>query len=63
MFATQVVQIGLAPDTLGEDILLTLVARGGGQTTFALPPQIARILFDRLPPVLAGLGESKLTRQ
>jgi hypothetical protein len=60
VFATNVVQIGLAPDTLGEDILLTLVAPNGSQTTFALPPHIAQHLSERLPTHLASLSESKL---
>jgi len=63
VFATNVVQVVVAPDTLGEDILLSLVAPDGSQTVFALPPHIARLLVERLPAHLTALGDVKLPRQ
>ena len=48
-FVTSVVQVGLAPDLLGENVLLTMVASSGAQVTFSLPLYIVDILVDRLP--------------
>jgi hypothetical protein len=53
VYATPVVQIGLAPDALGENILLTLVAPSGAQVTFGLPPHIVGHLVEHLPVHLA----------
>jgi hypothetical protein len=63
VFATNVVQVGLAPDTLSEDILLTLVAPDGSQVTFALPPHIARHLSERLPHHASLVESAKMPRQ
>jgi hypothetical protein len=64
VFATPVVQIGLAPDALEENILLTLVAPSGAQVTFSLPSHIARHLVERLPVHLAkARAASPATRQ
>jgi hypothetical protein len=63
VYATKVVQIGLAPDTLSEDVLLTLVAPNGGQTTFAVSPHIARHLAERLPVHASMIENEKMTRQ
>ena len=63
VYATKVVQIGLAPDTLSEDVLLTLIAPNGGQTTFAIPPQIARHMAERLPVHVSMIENEKMTKQ
>lgn len=56
VYATPVVQIGLAPDALGENILLTMVAPSGAQVTFGLPPHIVGHLVERLPAHLAKVS-------
>jgi hypothetical protein len=53
VYATPVVQIGLAPDALGENVLLTLITPSGAQVTFELPPHIVDHLVERLPVHLA----------
>jgi hypothetical protein len=63
-YSTPVAQIGLAPDVLGENILLTMVAPSGAQVTFSLPPHIAQILAERVPVHLAKAKAATLrTRQ
>jgi hypothetical protein len=56
VYATPVVQIGLAPDALRENVLLTLVAPSGAQVTFELPPHIVDHLVERLPVHLAKVS-------
>jgi hypothetical protein len=63
VYATPVVQIGLAPDALGENILLTMVAPSGAQVTFGLPRHIAQHLAERLPDHLAQVQGPQPTRQ
>jgi hypothetical protein len=63
VFATVVAKINVSPDTLGEDILLTLVASNDTHTTFALPPEIAKILAERLPPLIGEVESANPTRQ
>jgi hypothetical protein len=45
--------VGLAPSSLGENVILTMVAPCGAQVSFELPPNIVEILINRLPPHLA----------
>lgn len=63
VFATNVARFGLAPDTLGEDVLLTLIAQNDSQTVFALSPDIARLLAERLPHHIAHVANAKLSKQ
>jgi hypothetical protein len=63
VLVTRVSQIGIQPDSLGVDVLLTLVSSTGARLTFALSPQIARILIDRLPGVVEEIDSSKTTKQ
>jgi hypothetical protein len=64
VYATPVVQIGLAPDALGENILLTLIAPSDAEVTFELPPHIVGHLVQRLPAHLArALAAKPSTRQ
>jgi hypothetical protein len=58
-----VVDFGLAHETLGQHILLTLVAPTGGRRTFALPPHVAEGLVEHLPPYLAEMNAANPTRQ
>ena len=60
--ATPVVQIGLNQDSLGEEILLTLIAPNGARATYAIPLHIAEHLVERLPVRVAELKKSR-TRQ
>jgi hypothetical protein len=61
--ATQVVQVALHDESLGEGILLTMIGPGGSRATFALPPEIADLLVQRLPGFLARIAALKLTKQ
>jgi hypothetical protein len=61
--ATEVAQIALNDESLGQAILLTLIAPSGGRTTFAIPEQIAALLVERLPVFLARMKAAKMTRQ
>ena len=60
---TEVVRVGLGQESLGERILLTLIAPSGGQATFAIPPQIVNLLIERLPVHLAQMIGTKPTKQ
>src|SRR6266478_821743 len=55
VLVSHVSQIGLQPDSLGVDILLTLVFPTGARQTFGLSPQLAQILIQHLPEVLAEI--------
>jgi hypothetical protein len=61
--ATEVAQIALNQEALGESILLTLIAPGGSRATFAIPRHIAKHLSDRLPVHLAQMDAAKPSRQ
>lgn len=61
--ATLVAQVALHDESLGESILLTMIAPGGSRATFALPAQIADLLVQRLPIFLARLSAAKTTKQ
>jgi hypothetical protein len=63
VFATVVSQFSVLPDTLSQDVLLTLVGPNGAQTIFAIPPEVAPLLAERLPKVVAEIASAKLTRQ
>jgi hypothetical protein len=63
VLATPVVQIGLNEDSLGQDILLTLIAPTGGRLTYALPVHIAEHLAERLPVRVADLKNKNQTKQ
>jgi hypothetical protein len=63
VFATIVAQFSVVPDTLSQDVLLTLVGPNGAQTIFAIPPEVAPLLADRLPKVVAEIASAKPTRQ
>jgi hypothetical protein len=56
--ATEVAQVALNQRSLGEAILLTLIAPSGGRSTFAIPEQIAALLVERLPVFLAPTAVS-----
>ncbi len=58
-----VTQIGLNEDILGENIMLTLIASDGEQLVYALPPNIAQRLSERLPVRLAQMQKKKPTKQ
>lgn len=61
--ATDVAQIELTPESLGQAILASLIARDGSRTTFAIPEQIVALLVDRLPIYLAEMRAKKMTQQ
>jgi hypothetical protein len=61
--ATDVAQIELNPESLGQAILMTLIAPTGSRLTFAVPEQIVALLVERLPTYLAGMRAKKMTRQ
>ena len=61
IYATPVVQVGLAPSSLGENVILTMVAPSGAQVSFDLPPNIVEILMNRLPAHLALAVAAKPT--
>ena len=63
VLATPVVQIGLNEDSLGEEILLTLVAPNSARLTYALPMHIAEHLAERLPIRVADLRKKNPTKQ
>lgn len=58
---TEVVQIALNQESLGEKILLTLIAPSGSRATFAIPALIANLLVERLPVHLARMSAAKPT--
>lgn len=60
---TEVVQVALNDESLGEKILLTMIASGGSRATFAIPPLIGDLLVQRLPVFLAQIAAAKLTKQ
>jgi hypothetical protein len=60
---TEAVQIELAPDSLGEKILLTPIAPSGSRITFAIPTEIAAALAERLSVHLAQMRNAKPTKQ
>jgi len=61
--ATDVAQIAVNQEALGENILMTLIAPAGSQATFAIPRHIARQLSDRLPIHLAQMEAKQPSRQ
>jgi hypothetical protein len=61
--ATPVAQVALHDESLGEAILLTMIAPGGSRATFALPPHIVELLVQRLPVFLSRIVQTKPTRQ
>jgi len=63
VLATQVARFSADPDSLGEDILLALVTPNGGQMIYAIPPNIGRLLRDRLDKSIAEIESAGLTRQ
>jgi hypothetical protein len=63
MFAAPVAQFSVGPDSLGEDILLTLVTPNGIQTSFAISPSTGRLLREQLDKSIADIESSGLTRQ
>jgi hypothetical protein len=60
--STPVAQIRLNTDVHGSEILLSLIDGNGAEVTFALAPEVARPLAERLPIRLAEI-ETKKTRQ
>jgi hypothetical protein len=60
---TEVTRAELHDESLGEAILLTLIALSGSRQTFALPRQIAELLVQRLPVFLARMAAAKQTKQ
>lgn len=63
-YATPVVQVGLAPSSLGENVILTMVAPSGAQVSFEIPPNVVEILVNRLPAHLAlALAANPTSRQ
>src|SRR5262245_15646114 len=56
---TPVAQIGVQPDSLGVAVLLTLVSSTEARMTFALPPDIARLLVEHLPASIAEIDSAK----
>ncbi len=63
VLATTVEQVGLNHDSLGQDLLLTLVAPTGTQLTYALPIHIVEHLIERLPARLSEMRKATLTKQ
>ena len=61
--ATEVAQIELNVDSLGESLLLTPISPSGNRITFAIPPNVAELLAQRLPAHVAKLTSAKPTRQ
>ena len=53
--AADVVQIALNTDAMQDRVLLTLIAPGGSQATYALPEIVAKLLADHLPKHIANL--------
>jgi len=60
---TEVVQVALNDEGLGEKILLTMIAPGGSRAIFAIPPLIAELLVQRLPVFLARMAAAKSRKQ
>lgn len=56
-------QAELHDEAMGESILLVLHSPGGSRVTYALPPQLAELLVQRLPVFLARLSAGKPTKQ
>jgi hypothetical protein len=63
VLVTPVVNLALQPDSLGEDILLTLISSTNGRVTFGLSPKIAQLLADHLPAVITQILSTKFSRQ
>lgn len=63
VYATPVVQVGIAPEAIGERILLTLIGPSATELTFAIPAHIAQHLVDRLPHFLQQMRSGPSTRQ
>ena len=61
--ATEVAQIALHDESMGQAILLTMIAPGGSRATFAIPTQIADLLVQSLPIRLARLKANAPTKQ
>ncbi len=59
VFATVTAQARVAPDALGEAILLTLIAPNGAGVTFEIAPSLARELAERIPVHLAEMDGPK----
>jgi hypothetical protein len=63
VLVTPVVNVALQPDSLGEDVLLTLISSTTGRVTFGLSPLIAQLLVDHMPKVIEEIRSTKLSRQ
>ncbi len=59
VFATVAEQVRVAPDALGEAILLTLIAPNGAGVTFEIPAPLAQELAERIPVRLAEMAGAK----
>ena len=60
---TELAQIELHAESLGEAILMTLIARNGNRLTYAMPLQLAQNLLARLPTFVSRLMAAKSTKQ
>jgi hypothetical protein len=61
--ATDVAQISLQTEALGQALLTTLIAPSGSRLTFAIPEHIVSHLIDRLPKYLSEMQSKKMTKQ
>ncbi len=60
---TEIAQIALHNESLGEAILLTMIAKSGSRQTYALPKFVAEPLAERLPVFVARLNAGRPTKQ
>jgi hypothetical protein len=60
---TEVTRIGLNHDLHSTEIHLSFFDRHGAAMTFALPPQFAQHLVDRLPDWIEKISHSPKTKQ
>jgi hypothetical protein len=63
ILVTTIEDVALRPDSLEANVLLFLQAATGTQVTYALSPQVARRLLERLPPCLEKIQSANPTKQ
>ena len=63
LISVPVARIRLNTDLHLSEILLGMIDGAGAEMTFALPPEVARALAERLPVRLAEIEKAKPTKQ
>jgi hypothetical protein len=61
--ATEVAQVALHSERMGEATLITMIAQGGAHATFALPRHIVELLAERLPVLLTRMVAANPSKQ